>query len=254
MPPPRLFDLTDDLLRHVSSFLNEFEKARLAALCKAGRTLVQAHRCGVILPLRSRRPSQRDFLSAFGLSLSEIAPLYTAPKVGGATIYDLTTCLPLVLHIKGGWRGIQAAQDTQMQMAVKKQAAADAAAAERAVRRARVSAALKRADAAPSIDEFERRMASCRRAMPASLEAYLSEKGSFDDAFFDLMREAQAVQREREAEALLAVLPWPSPPARERACTYVHSGAGKTLVEALGDSLDFHAVSPWEEARTTGVH
>jgi len=106
MPPPRLFDLSDDLLRHVLSFLDEFETARLARLAKAGRALVQAHRCGVVLPLRTRRPSQRDFLSAFGLSLSEIAPLYTAPRVGGAKIYDLSICLPLVLRIKGGWRGI----------------------------------------------------------------------------------------------------------------------------------------------------
>ena len=93
---------------------------------------------------------------------------------------------------------------------------------------------------------------ACDLELPGSLEAHLRGKGSFEDALLDLMWLAQKVQRKNEAGSWLAVLPAPSPRTRERAREYVWGSCGMraTLVEALGDALEFQPACPWRAANT----
>ena len=214
--PIHLLALPEELLRHVASFLDDLEHGPFAMACKANRAIVQAHRHGVVLSLRSRRPSQREFLHAFGLTLAEVAPLYSAPRIKQARVYDLKLCLPLALKIKGGWGGVKDAHLKQAEAVARKRKREEAAAAERAARRMRVTAALRRAEVADSLDDFERRVQACGIEMPASFEAYLRSKKSFDDVFLDLVQVAQKTQRKNEVEDWLCVLPASSSLARAR--------------------------------------
>ena len=229
-PSPTLFHLPDDILQAIVAAFDEFDLHRLARLAKAGRAIVQAHRCGVVLPLQTRRPSQREFLHAFGLSLSEIAPLYDAPKVGGAKPYDLSICLPLVLRSKGGWRGIKAAQDAQMQAAVKKRKRADAAAAERAMRRTRVDAALVNMRIDGGVDGFCRKLTlhGYDRGATEALSSFLKTGCNFEAVVIALARSAVLMQRHRELATVLDALDQQSDPRywSEEMRTYVATGKG----------------------------
>ena len=57
---PSLLRLPNDLFRHVASFLTDLEHGRFASSCQAALAVVRAHRHGVVLKLRSRRPPQRE--------------------------------------------------------------------------------------------------------------------------------------------------------------------------------------------------
>ena len=247
MPPARLDDLNEDLLRLIVANTPDFEQRTLALLCKKTCTLVREHRHGAVLPLRSRRPPQRDFLHAFGMTLSEISPHYTAPRDGSAKVYDLATCLPLALQIKGGWQGVKAAQEKQRETASRKRKREEMAAVERAARRRRVDVALRRAGVATGLEEFEQDVGDVRRSMPVSFEQYLQGRVPFEDGFFDLVELAQRIHREYEVCSWFSVLPCPSSLAHERAREYIFNGgrADRTLVDVLGDALELRRTSPW---------
>ena len=119
---------------------------------------------------------------------------------------------------------------------------------ERAARRERMGAALRRAGVATGLEEFEKDVGDVRRSMPVSFEKYLQGKAPFEDAFVDLMELAQRIQREHEVCAWLSVLPYPSSLTHERAKEYISNGgrADRTLVDMLGDALELRRASPWE--------
>ena len=250
---PCLLRLPNDLFRHVASFLTDLEHGPFAASCTAALAVVRAHRHGVVLALRSRRPPQRDFVAAFALKIAEAAALYTAPREGGARIYDLKLCLPIVLRYHGGWAGVAAARARQMQTAERKRKREEAAAAERAARRQRVEAALRCADVVPSLDELEARLKGRRVDVPSSLESYVWSKGSLESALMDLVRVAQETQREREFHAWCSMLPPLSPETHDRVAEYIwNGGKGKALVELLTIAERDETRCMWREA--AGLH
>ncbi len=222
--------LPDEVLRHVASFLDDLEQGPFAVACRGTRAIVQAHRHGVVLSLCSCRPSQREFLHAFGLTLAEVVPLYNAPRIKQARVYDLKLCLPLALKIRGGWKGVKAAHLKQAEAAARKRKREETAAAEQAVRRKRVAAALQKMRIGCDASEFQKQLSrygyDC--GLAEAVKLFMERGCNFEEVVIAMAKSAVLLQRHRELASLLGALDLHIQPARWSAemRRYVRDGEG----------------------------
>lgn len=223
-----LFELPTELVVHILQRVDEFSLGSFAQASTAACLLVRAHRHGVILPLCSRCPSQRDFLHAFGMKLGEIAPLYSAPRVKQARIYDLRICLALALKVKGGWAGVKAAQQTHMAAVEKKRKREEAAGAELMLRKERVATVLRKMQIARNVDDFRKKLQRHDHTLPLAVDSFLTHGSNFESAAIEMARAAVVLQRHRELVSVLGALnlrvPWTHWSAEMR--DYVEHGEG----------------------------
>ena len=200
---PTFLALPEDLLAVIGTHLDEPDRRALALSHRAGRALVLAWRCGVVVQLPRGHVTRSHLLTAFGLKPMELP--CTGVRFRSTWKYELRTCIPQILKAYG-WRGIAERRrreaDAAKARALQKAAAARAADA----RPAAIREFLRRVFHIESLESFESLLAAHRLDVPRLYRQYVTTRNGlplYENVVEEVIQVVCRMMRRRELRAAL---------------------------------------------------